>query len=228
MSRKNVRSGFLVILILACTCILAQNNSQLREIHVDASQVEGTIRSFQGVNGVPTPIMAGLPDLTEQYKALHIDVIRTHDTMGPTDVSAQFSNDNPLLAWLVPDNSQRAKIVAAGNAANLFPDWNADPDKPESYNFGPTDKVIEGIRATGADVYYRIGRSWAPITRLCPISTNFRASLSTSPCITTKVGTTAIPMQSATGNSGTRMTHRFSGPKLLKLSTSFTKKLLAL
>ncbi len=160
MSRKNVRSGFLVILILACTCIFAQNNSQLREIHVDASQVEGTIRSFQGVNGVPTPIMAGLPDLTEQYKALHIDVIRTHDTMGPTDVSAQFSNDNPLLAWLVPDNSQRAKIVAAGNAANLFPDWNADPDKPESYNFGPTDKVIEGIRATGADVYYRIGRSW--------------------------------------------------------------------
>jgi len=162
MPYKSIRSSLLAILIAACTCALAQNSSssQMREIHVNASQVKGTIRSFQGVNGVPTPIMDGLPNLVQQYKDLGIDVIRTHDTMGPTDISAQFSNDNPLLAWLVPDNTQRAKIVAAGNAANLFPNWNADPDKPESYNFAPTDKVIEGIRATGAEVYYRIGRSW--------------------------------------------------------------------
>ena len=161
MHYRSIRSSLLAALILISAFAFAQDpSSNLREIHVDASQVYGTIRSLQGVNGVPTPVMQGLPNLVKQYKDLHIDVIRTHDTMGPTDISAQFSNDNPLLAWLVPDNTQRSEIVTAGNAANLFPDWNADPEKPESYNFGPTDKVIEGIRATGADVYYRIGRSW--------------------------------------------------------------------
>jgi xylan 1,4-beta-xylosidase len=131
-----------------------------REMHVDAAKVTGTIRSFQGVNGVPTPIMAGLPNLEKQYKDLRVDVIRTHDTMGPTDVDARFSVGTPLLAWLVPDTAQRAQLVEAGNAAAIFPDWAADPEKPESYNFAPTDRVIEGIRATGAEVYYRIGRSW--------------------------------------------------------------------
>ena len=56
--------------------------------------------------------------------------------------------------------SQRAGVVKAGNAEHHFPDWKADPEKPESYNFGPTDKVLAAIRASGAEVYYRIGRSW--------------------------------------------------------------------
>ncbi len=124
-----------------------QSNAGLREIRIDAGKVVGTIRSFQGVNGVPTPIMAGLPNLEQQYRELHVDVIRTHDTMGPTDIDARYSVENPLLAWLVPDTGQRAKLVDAANAAAIFPDWNADPDEQKSYNFGPTDKVIEGIRA---------------------------------------------------------------------------------
>lgn len=155
----------LAVVVLVCGCSFCQTSprpatADLREIRVNAAKVQGTIRSFQGVNGVPTAIMEGLPNLVQQYKDLRIDVIRTHDTMGPTDISAHFSTDNPLLVWLVTDATQRAKLVEAGNAAALFPDWNADPERPDSYNFGPTDKVIEGIRATGAQVYYRIGRSW--------------------------------------------------------------------
>src|ERR1700756_288580 len=133
---------------------------QFREIHVEASRVKGKIRSFQGVNGTPPPIMENLPDLTQQYKDLRIDMVRTHDTMGPTDVDAYYSTDNLSLAWLVPDAERRAKLVAAGNRAAIFPDWNADPGKPESYNFGPSDKFVNGIRDAGAEVYYRIGRSF--------------------------------------------------------------------
>jgi len=163
MSIQNLRgSVFAISLFLGASglCQSGGPNSGLREIRVDAAKVKGTIRSFQGVNGVPTPIMEGLPNLEQQYKDLHIDVIRTHDTMGPTDISAHFSIDNALLAWLVPETAQRQKLVEAGNAAKIFPDWSADPEKPESYNFSPTDKVIEGIRATGAHVYFRIGRSF--------------------------------------------------------------------
>jgi len=133
---------------------------QSQAIHVDAGKVTGRIHSFQGVNGQPTPVMEGLPNLVEQYKDLHVDLVRTHDFMGPTEIDSQFSNDDPMLVWLVPNTEQRAKLVVAGNASVIFPDWSADPEKPESYRFGPTDTVIEAIRQTGAEVYYRVGRSF--------------------------------------------------------------------
>lgn len=134
--------------------------AQLRPLHVDASKATGEIRSFQGVNGQPTPVMEGLPNLVDQYKDLHISFVRTHDFMGPTELDTKFVYDDPLLKWLVPIPEQRTKLVAAGNASIIFPDWSADPEKAESYRFGPTDKVIQAIRDTGAEVYYRVGRSF--------------------------------------------------------------------
>lgn len=104
--------------------------------------------------------MAGLPTLVQQYKNLRIDQVRSHDFMGPTEIDSHFDLDNGFLTWLIPDITQRAGVVKAGNASIIFPDWKADPEKPESYNFGPTDKVIAAIRASGAEVYYRIGRSF--------------------------------------------------------------------
>lgn len=135
-------------------------NSGFRSLHVDASKVTGTIRSFQGLNGPPSPIMAGLPTLVKQYRELHVNQIRTHDVMGPTEIDSHFELKDPLLAWLIPDDAQRAGVVKSGNASTIFPDWSADPEKSESYNFGPSDKVIAAIKASGAEVYYRIGRSW--------------------------------------------------------------------
>ena len=143
-------------LVLCCVLAVAQS----RTVYVDAGKVTGHIRSFQGVNGQPTPVMEGLPNLVDQYKDLHIDMVRTHDFMGPTEIDSVYRDDDPLLAWLVPNNDQRAKLVVAGNASTIFPDWSADVEKPESYRFGPSDKVIQAIRETDAEVYYRIGRSW--------------------------------------------------------------------
>lgn len=138
--------------------------AQLRPLQVDAGKVVGNIRSFQGVNGQPTPVMEGLPNPVEQYKDIRVDMVRTHDFMGPTELDSNFALDAPMLAWLVPNTEQRAKLVAAGNASTIFPDWNADPEKPESYRFGPTDTVIQAIRDTGAEVYYRVGRSFGANT----------------------------------------------------------------
>src|SRR5579871_3364304 len=148
--------------LLVCWCAAGAGAAwgQARVFHVDASKVTGKIRSFQGVNGQPTPVMAGLPNLVEQYKDLHVNFVRTHDFMGPTELDSIFRDDDPLLKWLVPDNSQRHALVVAGNASIIFPDESADPEKPESYRFGPTDEVIRAIRASGAEVYYRVGRSF--------------------------------------------------------------------
>ncbi len=148
--------------LLLCIVAVAQNSDKqgFRSLHVDARKVIGTIRSFQGVNGPPSPVMAGLPNLVQQYKELRVNQVRTHDFMGPTEIDSKFEEANALLTWLIPDPAQRAGVVKAGDASIIFPNWSADPEKPESYNFAPTDKVLAAIRARGAKIYYRIGRSW--------------------------------------------------------------------
>ena len=75
-----------------------------------------------------------------QYRNLGVNQIRTHDVMGPTEIDSHFELTDPLLAWLIPDNAQRAGVVKTGNASVIFPDWSADPEKPESYHFGPPTK----------------------------------------------------------------------------------------
>jgi hypothetical protein len=153
---------FLIFVLVLCGFSGAQENSRdgFRTLQVDASTTIGRIRSFQGLNGPPFPIMEGLPNLVQQYKNLRIDQVRTHDDMGPTDIDARFTQNNPMLAWLIPDAGQRAAVAKKGNASVIFPDWNADPEIPASYNFGPSDNVLAAIHDSGAEVYYRIGRSW--------------------------------------------------------------------
>jgi len=158
----NTLSRYCLCSLLLCAAAFAQDTviTGFRLLQVDAGHVTGTIRSFQGLNGPPTPLMAGLPNLIEQYKSLRVNQVRTHDLMGPSEIDSKFKESDALLTWLIPDAAQRAGVVKAGNASINFPDWGADPEKPESYNFGPTDQVLGAIRATGAEIYYRIGRSW--------------------------------------------------------------------
>ncbi|MGA2421429.1 MAG: hypothetical protein ABSG69_15240 [Candidatus Acidiferrum sp.] len=154
--------GYCIGVLLLCTAAYGQESadSGFRTLHVDAGNVTGEIRSFQGLNGPPRPVMAGLPSLIEQYRNLRIDQVRTHDSMGPTEIDSRFDMNDPLLTWLIPDAAQRAGVVKAGNADIIFPDWSADPEKPESYHFAASDEMMSAIHAAGAEVYYRIGRSF--------------------------------------------------------------------
>jgi len=155
-----LRSLLCLLMLVVAGSAQDTSSAGYRSLQLDAGKVIGEIRSFQGLNGPPSPVMAGLPNLVQQYKDLRINQVRTHDAMGPTEIDSKFVLGNGELAWLIPDDAQRSGVVTAGNASIIFPDWRADPEKPESYNFAPTDKVIAAIRASGAEVYYRIGRSW--------------------------------------------------------------------
>ena len=44
-------------------------------------------------------------------------------------------------------------------SSRMFPNLNADPTLAASYNFGPSDTMINDIVAAGAEVYFRVGRS---------------------------------------------------------------------
>jgi xylan 1,4-beta-xylosidase len=137
---------------------LSAASAQYRTLTVDASAVNGTIRSFQAVNGGPVPLLPDGPDLSGRFKELNIDLVRTHDSYGPTEIDSHF--EEKFFERLIPDPGRRSEFVRKANQSVLFPDPSANPETPESYNFGPTDRVISGIRAIGADVYFHIGRSF--------------------------------------------------------------------
>jgi xylan 1,4-beta-xylosidase len=144
-----------VVLALCLFPAAAQDGNRVLE--VDASAVRGTLRSFQAVNGGPIPVLPNGPDLSGRYKEMHIELVRTHDLYGPTEIDSHFSSS--VLLPLLPDQTARTAFLKRANAATIFPDWSADPQDPKSYNFGPTDQLIQSIRAIGASVYYRVGRS---------------------------------------------------------------------
>jgi len=108
----------------------------LRTITVDASKPTGIIRSLQGVSGTPLPGDSSHPDLTSQFKQLGVNIVRTHDVdcNGTSDIDGLGPN-------------------------RIFPNWNANPNDPSSYNFGPTDQAILSIVRSGAQVEYSVGHS---------------------------------------------------------------------
>lgn len=152
---------FLLTAMLPAALARASNQNapdrHFRVIAVDAGQVVGTIRSFQGVNGPPYPVRKGLRNLIAQYRNLRISSVRTHDSYGPTEIDPIYTDQG--LKDLFPDPSIRAQVIQASHKNCIFPNWDADPDKPGSYNFGPTDRIVKSILASGASVFYRVGRS---------------------------------------------------------------------
>jgi hypothetical protein len=152
---------FLILALTVCASAWAHGSPPgYRTVTVDAGHVNGVIRDLQGVNGQPTPVLKGLPNLVRQYKELPISLVRTHDMMGPTDIDATFKFDNIWQKWLIPDPAVRKDAVEVGNKSIIFPNPKADPEQSLSYNFGPTDQVMDAIQHSGAKVFYRIGRSW--------------------------------------------------------------------
>lgn len=111
-------------------------------VAVDVAKSAGTIRSLLGVNRGPFswpppprpgggPARAhGLVSHVEDFRALGVDMIRSHDFYGPTD-------------WYV-----------------MFPDWSRDPDDPAAYDFRTSDERIRAIVTNGFGCFFRLGTSW--------------------------------------------------------------------
>ncbi len=111
---------------------------------VDPAPNGETIRPLLGVNGGPLPAGRGGDGstLTEQYHTIGVTMIRTHDLGGPLDM------------------------------AIMYPDQNADPHDPASYDFDASDKVFRAILAGGFEPYLRLGDSWTVrgLTQRAPIN----------------------------------------------------------
>src|ERR1035441_2460138 len=93
--------SFCLLMLVVAGFAQDTTHAGFRSLNVDAGKVIGEIRSFQGLNGLPSPVMAGLPSLVQQYKDLRVNQVRTHDAMGPSEIDSKFDVGNGELAWLI-------------------------------------------------------------------------------------------------------------------------------
>src|SRR4051794_19031548 len=133
MRLLTICAGCIAALALASPAFAAGG---LRTVTVDASKQVGTIRSLQGVSSTPLAGDGSRPDLTNQQHQLGVDFVRTHDI----------------------DCSGTGDIDGLG-ANRIFPDWNADPDDPASYNFAPTDRALLSADRAGEEIEFNLGHS---------------------------------------------------------------------
>lgn len=101
----------------------------VRVLQVDAQAVSEW-KPLRGAAGIPGPVPEhpGYPDVTPFWTDAGVTLVRSYDWVSRLDTT-----DNPL---------------------SLFPVWEADPADPASYNFAATDRWVEAVHASGAEVLF--------------------------------------------------------------------------
>jgi len=118
--------------ILAFFLASAAPQAEEAVLEADFATHAGSIRALHGVNKGPLA-PGGMFDVIQGHKELGIPFTRLHDCGWP----------NP---YVVDHHA-------------VFPNPEADPSLPESYDFRLTDEYIDAVRQTGAEPIYRLGES---------------------------------------------------------------------
>ena len=110
----------------------------MANIQVDFSEIIGRIKPMNCVNNGPTKGARMFPQSGnfELYKELRIPYARNHDAAHCPSYGGDHTVD----------------ITA------VFPDFDADPYAPESYDFACTDAYTATIMEAGTEVFYRLGQ----------------------------------------------------------------------
>ena len=113
-----------------------------RVISVDFQKKAGKIKPLNCINGGPRSGGYNLPfDVTEEFAEMSVPMVRTVTPDG------EYGNNQFI------------------NIHCIFPDFDADEELEESYNFLPTDLYLASIRQSGAEIFYRLGESAEPYSR---------------------------------------------------------------
>jgi hypothetical protein len=156
---KIVITAMLLATVVTASAQTATTPADYMTLAVDAGKSTGTLKPLRGVNGPPVMADRGGPapafmrrplDISDAYRQAAVTIVRTHDAFGAGDID---SNAGSLPAIRAPGGPPILPIDT------IFPDPTADPNDPRSYTFAKSDQLIQGIRAIGADVLFRIGRT---------------------------------------------------------------------
>jgi xylan 1,4-beta-xylosidase len=121
-----------LLIVTPTLCPLYASEAAIQTLSVDASQVTGKIKRVNDVDNGPL-CQRGIVDLSPYYKELGIRNVRLHDV--------PWTYDNVL------------------DINYVFPDWNADPERPESYDFTQSDYYLKTITDLGINIIFRLGYS---------------------------------------------------------------------
>ena len=124
--------AFIWFLGLAMSLGSKERDDRPVAVQIDFAQSHGRFRSLHGINKGPLAA-GGLLDVSEPLRLLKLPFLRLHD-----------------CHWPNPD------VV---DMHVVFPREDADPARPESYDFKLTDEYIAAAQATGAQIIYRLGES---------------------------------------------------------------------
>jgi hypothetical protein len=161
---SRVAASALALFMMSGAALAAAQPGAVSVVVVDARSDAGALKALRGVNGAPNLTFLGSSPLlpmpllneTRGYLAAHVNLVRTHDSGGVGDIDSNVGNLPPLI----PEPADKRAAIAAAIERNvIFRNLGANPDNPASYHFGPTDKLIEGIRRIHAQVLFRLGRS---------------------------------------------------------------------
>lgn len=110
-----------------------------KEIKIDFTKKCGRVKPLNCINGGPRSGGYDLPfDFSEEFIRMGVPLVRTAGAAGEYGLNQYI------------------------NIHCIFPDFNADENLEESYNFLPTDLYLASIRSTGAGVFFRLGESREP------------------------------------------------------------------
>lgn len=107
----------------------------MKTVKVDLSKKKGKINPMHSVNN--GPIMSRNIGNSEWFEKAHIPYARLHDSA------------------LCPAYGGCHTV----DVLSIFPDFDADPYDPASYDFACTDKYIADIISVGTEPFYRLGAS---------------------------------------------------------------------
>lgn len=108
-------------------------------ITVDFEKKSGKIKPLLCMNGGPRSGGYNLPlDFTAEFSELSVPMVRTASMAGEYGLN-QFINIHCV-----------------------FPNFEADEELEESYNFLPTDLYLSSVKECGADIFFRLGESPEP------------------------------------------------------------------
>ena len=104
-------------------------------VRIDFNSKIGKIKPMHAVNNGPVYKFASDQRITniDHFIAAGIPYARNHDASEWIDYGGEFVVD----------------------IYSLFPDFDADEELPESYNFHPTDLYLSSIKAIGADIFFQ-------------------------------------------------------------------------
>ena len=115
----------------------------MAKLHVDFSRVHGKVKPMHAVNNGPAVRMRDVQNGTmhpfnsnlNEFKSAGIPYARTHDS----SFYHRYGQEHTVDIYYV------------------FPDFDADPYDPASYDFACTDHYFCGCALANTEVFYRLG-----------------------------------------------------------------------